>query len=96
MLLDLRVGLIEQPLHRPTLMTRWRGWSVPIPLCADRSCRTRVDLDRLDGKYGAITIKLDKVGGLTAALALAEEAKRRGLRIVVGGRVGTSQGSRRR
>jgi L-alanine-DL-glutamate epimerase-like enolase superfamily enzyme len=65
---------------------------LPIPLCADESCRTVADLDRLDGKYQAITIKLDKAGGLTEALALAAEAKRRGLRIVVGGTVGTSLG----
>jgi L-Ala-D/L-Glu epimerase len=62
----------------------------PIPLCADESCRTRADLDRLDGKYAAINIKLDKAGGLTEALALAEEAKRRGLRLMVGGRISTS------
>jgi L-alanine-DL-glutamate epimerase-like enolase superfamily enzyme len=54
----------------------------PIPLCADESCRTVADLDRLDGKYEAINIKLDKAGGLTAALALAAEAKRRGFRII--------------
>ncbi len=32
------------------------------------------------------------MGGLTEALALAEEAKRRGLRIMVGGGLGTSLG----
>jgi L-alanine-DL-glutamate epimerase-like enolase superfamily enzyme len=64
----------------------------PIPLCADESPRTRADLDRLDGKYQAINIKLDKAGGLTEALALAEEAKWRGLRIMVGGVVSTSLG----
>jgi hypothetical protein len=34
----------------------------PIPLCADESCRTLADLDRLDGEYEAINIKLDKAG----------------------------------
>ena len=63
-----------------------------ILLCADESCRTLADLDRLDGKYAAITIKLDKASGLTEALALAEEAKRRGLRIMVGGVISTSLG----
>jgi len=48
------------------------------------------DLDRLDGKYQAINIKLDKAGGLTEALALAAEAKRRGFRIMAGGMIGTS------
>ncbi len=44
------------------------------------------------GNTRAVTIKLDKAGRLTAALALAAVAKRRGLRIVVGGTIGTSLG----
>jgi L-alanine-DL-glutamate epimerase-like enolase superfamily enzyme len=91
MLIDLRVALIEQPLPADAddVLARWQH---PIPLCADESCRTLADLDRLDGKYAAINIKLDKAGGLTEALALAAEAKRRGLRIMVGGVISTSLG----
>jgi L-alanine-DL-glutamate epimerase-like enolase superfamily enzyme len=91
MLVDLRVALIEQPLPADAddALTRL---ALPIPLCADESCRTRADLDRLDGKYQAINIKLGKAGGLTEALALVAEAKRRGLRIMVGGTIGTSLG----
>ena len=63
-----------------------------IPHRADESCRTLAGLDRLDGKYTAINIKLDKAGGLTEALALAAVAKRRGLRIMVGGTIGTPLG----
>ena len=90
-LVDLRVALIEQPLPADAddALARLEH---PIPLCADESCRTRADLDRLDGKYQAINIKLDKAGGLTEALALATEAKRRGLRTMVGGVIGTSLG----
>ena len=88
---DLRVELIEQPLPADADDALAR-LELPIPLCADESCRTLADLDRIDGKYQAITIKLDKAGGLTEALALAAEAKRRGLRIIVGGMIGTSLG----
>jgi L-Ala-D/L-Glu epimerase len=90
-LVECRIELIEQPLPADAddALARLER---PIPLCADESCRTRADLDRLDGKYQAITIKLDKTGGLTEALALAAEAKRRGLRIMVGGVIGTSLG----
>ncbi len=90
-LLDLRVELVEQPLPADAddALTRLE---YPIPVCADESCRSRADLDRLDGKYAVVNIKLDKVGGLTEALALAEEAKRRGLQIMVGGMIGTSLG----
>jgi len=88
---DCRVELIEQPLpaNADDALARLAS---PIPISADESCRTLADLDRLDGKYQAITIKLDKAGGLTEALALAAKAKRRGLRILVGGTIGTSLG----
>ena len=91
MLVDCRVELIEQPLPADAddALARLEH---PIPLCADESCRTVADLDRLDGKYQAINIKLDKAGGLTEALALAAAAKRRGLRIMVGGVISTSLG----
>jgi L-Ala-D/L-Glu epimerase len=88
-LADCRVELIEQPLpaDADAALARVKH---PIPLCADESCRTVADLDRLDGKYEAVNIKLGKAGGLTEALALAAEAKRRGFRIMVGGTIGTS------
>jgi L-alanine-DL-glutamate epimerase-like enolase superfamily enzyme len=87
----LRVELIEQPLPADAddALAQLQG---AISFCADEACRTRADLDRLDGKYAAIAIKLDKVGGLTEALALAAEAKRRGLRIMASGVVSTSLG----
>jgi L-alanine-DL-glutamate epimerase-like enolase superfamily enzyme len=88
---DCRVQLIEQPLPADADDALAR-LALPIPICADESCRTVADLDHLDGKYAAVNIKLDKVGGLTEALALAAEAKRRGLRIMVGGMIGTSLG----
>jgi L-alanine-DL-glutamate epimerase-like enolase superfamily enzyme len=90
-LIDCRVELIEQPLPADA-DDALAGLKSPISLCADESCRTLADLDRLEGKYEAINIKLDKAGGLTQALALAAEAKRRGFRIMVGGQIGTSLG----
>ena len=91
MLIDLRVELIEQPLPAGADDALARLEHL-IPLCADESCRTVADLDRLGGKYAVINIKLDKVGGLTEALALTAEAKRRGLRIMAGGAISTSLG----
>jgi L-alanine-DL-glutamate epimerase-like enolase superfamily enzyme len=90
-LADFRVELIEQPLPADADHALARV-EHPIPLCADESCRTLADLDRLDGKYDAVNIKLDKAGGLTEALALAAEAKRRGFRIMVGSVISTSLG----
>ena len=91
MLMDSRVELIEQPLPAGA-DDALAGMACPILFCADESCRTRADLDRIEGKYAWVNIKLDKAGGLTEALALTDEAKRRGLRIMAGGGIGTSLG----
>jgi L-Ala-D/L-Glu epimerase len=90
-LVDCRVELIEQPLPAEDDDALARS-EHPIPICADEACRTLADLDRLDGKYEAVNIKLDKAGGLTEAITMVTEAKRRGLRIVIGGAIGTSLG----
>ncbi|MBX6426597.1 MAG: L-Ala-D/L-Glu epimerase [Variibacter sp.] len=83
------VTLVEQPLPAgadDVLAHMAR----PIPVCADESLHDRGSLDALSGKYDAINIKLDKAGGLTEALALAEEAERRGFALMVGCMVATS------
>jgi L-alanine-DL-glutamate epimerase-like enolase superfamily enzyme len=61
-----------------------------VPLCADESVHVTADLDTLGGKYDAVNVKLDKAGGLTEALDLVREARRRGFRVMVGCMVGTS------
>ncbi len=89
-LADLGVEMVEQPIVHGQ-EERLAGVASPLPLCADESCHTRADLDRLSD-FDAINIKLDKAGGLTEALALAQEAKERGFRIMVGCMLGTSLG----
>jgi L-alanine-DL-glutamate epimerase-like enolase superfamily enzyme len=83
------VELVEQPL--PAAADDYlRRANRLVPVCADESLHTAADLPALAGKYDAVNIKLDKAGGLTEALALAGEARRRGFRIMVGCMVGTS------
>jgi L-alanine-DL-glutamate epimerase-like enolase superfamily enzyme len=86
---DLGVALIEQPLHRDH-DAALAGVDVGIPLCADESCHTRADLDRVAGRYQFVNIKLDKAGGLTEGLALAAAARERGLGLMVGCTHGTT------
>ncbi len=84
-----RVALIEQPLpagHDEAL----RDFQCPIPLCADESFHDRSSFDAIAGRYRAINLKLDKTGGLTEALAVAAQARARGLAIMAGCMVGTS------
>ncbi len=85
----LAVEMIEQPLLAAD-DAALAGIARPIPVCADESAHDRAGLDHLMGKYDAINIKLDKTGGLTEALALAEAARRAGLDIMVGCMVATS------
>jgi len=90
-LLPLGVELIEQPVKagQDHLLD---GVVSPIALCADESCQDRGDLARCVGRYAAINIKLDKAGGLTEALALAEAARAAGLDLMVGCMLSTSLG----
>ena len=83
------VVLVEQPLPegRDEALSRIAR---PIPVCADESVHDRASLSALAGKYDAVNIKLDKAGGLTEALAMAEAATRAGFTIMAGCMVATS------
>ena len=85
---ETRVELIEQPL--PAGADAALAGPRAVPVCADESVHDRAGLAALAGRYEAINIKLDKAGGLTEALALAAEARARGLQIMVGCMVATS------
>lgn len=85
----LGVGLIEQPLAADA-DAALAGYEAPVPLCADEACHTAADLPRILGKYAAVNVKLDKAGGLTAALDLAREAQNSGLSLMIGCMVSTS------
>ncbi|OAP37923.1 dipeptide epimerase [Sinorhizobium glycinis] len=62
----------------------------PLPVCADEGCRDRHSLEKLNGKYDVVNIKLDKAGGLTEALELKRDALTAGFDIMVGCTLGTS------
>lgn len=61
-----------------------------VPICADESAHALSGLDALVRRYDAINLKLDKTGGLTEALAVAQRAKDLNLAIMVGCMVSTS------
>lgn len=61
-----------------------------VPVCADESAHTAEGLAGLRGRYDAVNIKLDKTGGLTHALEMADAARLLGLDIMVGCMVATS------
>jgi L-alanine-DL-glutamate epimerase-like enolase superfamily enzyme len=88
-LVALGVELVEQPLARGE-DAQLDGLQSPIALAADESCTDRSSLQALTGRYQYITIKLDKCGGLTEALAMAETATQLGFKLMVGNMCGTS------
>jgi L-Ala-D/L-Glu epimerase / N-acetyl-D-glutamate racemase len=83
------VTLVEQPLpagkDEPLAHIKR-----PIAVCADESAHDRATLAGLRDRYDAVNIKLDKTGGLTEALAMADAARANGLDIMVGCMVSTS------
>ncbi len=90
-LIEAKVQLIEQPfpVGREADMEDVRS---PIPMAADESVQSIEDLAPLEGRFDVVNIKLDKCGGLTHALEMEEEARRLGLRVMVGNMSGTSLG----
>lgn len=83
------VALVEQPLPagRDDALA---AMARPVPICADESVHAAHSLPSLAGKYDAVNIKLDKAGGLTEALAMAQQAERLGFALMVGCMVATS------
>ncbi len=83
------VTLVEQPLPagRDEMLAQIYR---PITVCADESVHDRASVAALRDRYDAVNIKLDKTGGLTEALALADAAQALGFDIMVGCMVATS------
>ena len=90
-LVECRVDVLEQPC--PAEADGWlAGYTSPVPICADESLHTVAELDAVAARYDAVNVKLDKTGGLTAALELAAAARARGLKLMSGCMVCSSLG----
>lgn len=82
---SLGVELIEQPLPADQWepMRNVRRDS-RLPVFADESCQRPEDIARCDGFFHGVNIKLVKCGGLTPARRMILEARKRGLKVMVG------------
>jgi L-alanine-DL-glutamate epimerase-like enolase superfamily enzyme len=83
------VTLVEQPLPagQDEALARIRR---RVAVCADESVHDRASLAGLRARYDAVNIKLDKTGGLTEAMAMADAAQGLGFEIMIGCMVATS------
>ena len=88
-LCEQRVLLLEQPLPRGR-ESDLQDFDSLIPIAADESVLSLAELPRAVGRFDVVNIKLDKCGGLTEGLMMAEEARRLGLEVMVGTMIGTS------
>lgn len=88
------VEFIEQPLVKTDLA----GMSVlyeksPIPLIADESCVSEKDVEKCQGLFHGVNIKLTKCSGLTPALRMIETARKLGMKVMAGSMNESSIGS---
>jgi L-Ala-D/L-Glu epimerase len=88
-LVEARVDLLEQPA--PAADDAWlEGFDAGVPICADESFHGADDLPAVARRYQAVNVKLDKTGGLTAALALLPAIRDAGLGLMAGCMVSSS------
>jgi len=80
------VEIVEQPLDREDR----EGMLVlfeksPIPLIADESCVSEQDVEKCQGLFHGINIKLTKCSGLTPALRMIRTARKLNMKVMAGG-----------
>jgi L-Ala-D/L-Glu epimerase len=88
------VEFIEQPLDK----SDWEGMRVlyeksTIPLIADESCVSEQDVEKCQGYFHGINIKLTKCSGITPALRMIETARKLGMKVMAGSMNESSIGS---
>lgn len=85
----LGTDLLEQPLPAGE-DGALEGFRPLVPLAADESAHEVGDVADLTRRYQVVNIKLDKTGGLTGALGLADSAERAGLAVMIGSMICSS------
>src|SRR5918993_1502052 len=85
LLKDLGVELIEQPLAKDD----WAGMEKlfkesSLPLFADESCVAENDVEKCNGYFHGINIKLTKCSGITPARRMISKARDLGLKLMIG------------
>lgn len=87
------IELVEQPVAAHDIDgLRFVRERSPLPIFADESCVTAVDVPRLAGAVDGINIKLAKCGGIAEALRMIHVARAHNLQVMLGCMVETSLG----
>jgi len=82
---ELGVEFIEQPMIRDNWKEMEKVYRhSALPIIADESSQTENDIARCEGLFHGVNVKLPKCGGLTPGKRMLEDAKRRGMKTMVG------------
>lgn len=91
---DLDIEFIEQPLAKDN----WEGMKIlyeksPLPIIADESCVEEEDVVKCYNYFHGINIKLTKCSGISPALQMIKQAKKLGMKVMMGSMNESSIGS---
>jgi L-alanine-DL-glutamate epimerase-like enolase superfamily enzyme len=94
MIANMQVELVEQPTEKyNTEQARHIYELSPLPVFADESCVSEKDILGCTGLYHGVNIKLTKCSGITPARRMIQEAKKNGLKVMLGCMNETSLGT---
>ena len=81
----LGVEFLEQPLPPEDYIGQKALFEkCPLPVIADESCQEEMDVDKCQGSFHGVNIKLVKCGGLTPARRMLKKAESLGMKKMVG------------
>ena len=83
---DGRIELVEQPMPAASAAADWAWLKArsPLPIMADESYRSAADIAACADGFHAVNVKLVKTGGISAARAALEAARKAGLKTMLG------------
>ena len=84
-LAERKVLLVEQPMPKEQLDDiAWLTSKSPIPVIADEGVQRFADIEKIRGAYSGINIKLMKCTGLHEAQKMIKQARKSGMKIMIG------------
>jgi L-alanine-DL-glutamate epimerase-like enolase superfamily enzyme len=89
---DGHIQFVEQPMPRNAIDKdlKWLKERSPLPLIADESCQTMLDIPRCAEFFHGVNVKLVKAGGVSMAHETLQAARHAGLKTMIGCMIETS------
>jgi L-Ala-D/L-Glu epimerase len=79
------VVFVEQPMPKTAITDiAWLTQKSPLPVIADEAFQTLEDLEKINGIYSGINVKLMKCGGMRAAFIMMKMARALGMKVMIG------------